>query len=435
MTKFKDSGNLAKTIQDLSGTKPEIIKDFNYLMPTLQKLYNLIQPSFTTIQTNNVVFFNSNEQADDNAYPIQLVDLYHNASPTFSSLIDLRRNMLIGNGLQPLVASGDTLYQPTVEFLNKENQFGQTLQDIWQMMCFDYSLGETYALECLFSPKGKGTVAEIIHHDFTTVRAVANPNPSLPYPLQYQLSRNWGTTNKTGKYVKTATSGIPIASWNPVRWAEDGGRQLLVCKRYSAGNEVYSIPSYNSILAYVQLDAELANYNLNSVTKGFTPTSIVVLAGNPSKKEKDEFVNKFKNRYVGSNGERTLFIWTNSPDEKPQILPFNTVDNTPMVELLDKILTAKIASGMGANAELAGVQTNGNSLQSDLNKLAVAYNYYYTTHIQVFQKEMLQALNKVMRLNGLSDLTVVTPPLKLETPETQSAPVPQANNNVKNLMQ
>jgi hypothetical protein len=381
------------------------------------------------------VFFNSNEQADDNAYPIQLVDLYHNASPTFSNLIDLRRNMLIGNGLQPVVKSGDTLYQPTVDFINSENQFGETLQDIWQKMSFDYSLAETYFLECLFSPKGKGMVAELIFHDFTTVRAVANPNPSLPYPLQYQLSRNWGTTNKQGKYVKTATSGIPIDTWNPNRWAESGGRQLLACKRYSAGNEYYSIPSYNSILPYVELDAQMATYNLNSVTKGFTPTSIVVLAGNPSKKEKDEFVSKFKSRYVGANGERTLFIWTNSPEEKPQILPFNTVDNTPMVELLDKILTSKISSGLGANAELAGTQySQGNSLQSDLNKLAVAYNYYYTTHIKVFQKEMLQTLNKVMRLNGLSDLTVVTPPLELEMPQAQPAAVPQANNT-KNLMQ
>jgi hypothetical protein len=36
MTKFKDNGNLAKTIENLTGQKP-VEKDFNYLMPTMQK--------------------------------------------------------------------------------------------------------------------------------------------------------------------------------------------------------------------------------------------------------------------------------------------------------------------------------------------------------------------------------------------------------------
>ena len=427
MTKSKDTGSLAKTIENFTGEKPVVVDENqvgNYLMPALQKMYNLLQPSITTIQSNNLIYFNSNEEQNDNAYPLQLIDSYHNASPTFSNLIDLRRNMLIGNGLQPVI-EGDV---GVTEFLDRENQFGQSLQDIWQLICFDYSLAETYYLECLYNKKSEGQIAEVVHHDFSTVRAVANENSDLPYINVWQLSRSWGKTNKTGKNKPVAKQGIPVANWNPKQWAKDGARQLLVCKRYSAGNEAYSIPSFNSILPYVELDAQLATFNLNSVSKGFTPTSIVVLSGNPDKKEKDRFVNKFKQRYLGANGEKVLFIWTTSDNDKPKIMPFNTQDNTSMIELLDKILTQKIASGMGANAELAGIQTGGMGLQSDLNKLAVSYNFYYRTHIAPMQQQMIQTLNKVFKVNGLGAVTVVTPPLQLEVPQETPAAVPVNNS-------
>ena len=426
MTKNKDTGNLAKVLTEMTGEKPQVISSeeaFNYLMPTMQKLYNLIQPNFETIQTSNLVFLNSNEEWDDNAYFAQLIDYYHNASATFSNLVDLRRNMLIGNGLQPVenTSSGNTV-QATLDFLNKSNAYGETLQEIWSKLCFDFSLFEAYFLETLYSPASKGTVDTIVHHSPDTVRCMANENPNLPYTNIYQLSRNWAKTNKMGRYVRQAMEGIPIAAWNPQNWATDGARQLIGCKRYSAGNEVYAIPSFNSILSYVELDAQLARYSLSTVSKGFTPQTIVALTGNPDKKTKDEFVNRFKTRYTGADGERVLFIWTTGEGDKPTILPFQQVDITPLLQALTDITTSKISNGMGASLELVGV-SQGTSLQSDMNRLAVAYSFYYTTHVQPLQKQMIETLNKIMRVNGLSDLTVVTPMLKLESAQPQAAPV------------
>ena len=428
MSKAKDNGNIAKVIAELTGEKPETIAEkdaFNYLMPVMEKMYNLIQPNLTTIQSNNLIYFNSNEEYDDNAYPNQLIDYYHNASATFSNLIDLRRNMLKGEGLVP-VTENDAA---TLEFLNKPNEFGESLMDIWQKICFDFSLFESYSLEVLYSPKNKGMVDSVIHHSPDTVRAVANDNPNLPYVNVWQLSRTWGRTNKQGKYIKQAMSGLPIANWNPYNWAADGARQLLVVKRYSAGNEVYAIPSFNSILSYVELDAQLARYSLSTVSKGFTPQTIVTLAGNPDKKSKDEFVNRFKQRYSGADGERVLFIWTTDENSKPQILPFQQVDITPMLEALVRITTEKISSGLGASLELVGV-SQGTSLQTDMNRLAVAYSFYYKTKVLPLQLEMVDGINKIMRVNGLSDVKVTTPPLMIEMP-TQPA---QSQPNTKSIM-
>lgn len=425
MSRVKDNGNIAKTVQELTGQKPLVVKSeesFNYLMPTMQKLYNLLQPAMTTVEANNLIYFNSNELIADNAYPIQLIDYYHNASATFSNFINLRRNMLIGNGLEPVDAnaSGATA---TIEFLEKENEFGESLQEIWSKICFDYSLFESYFLEVLYNPSN-GLIESIVHTSPDTVRAVANINPNLPFVNEWQLSRNWGITNKVGKN-RTAWTGIPIANYNKNTWAQDGARQLINCRRYGAGNEVYSIPSFNSILGYVELDAQLAKYSLNSVVKGFTPQTIVVLAGNPDKRTKDEFVNKFKLKYTGADAERVLFIWSVDNETKPQILPFQNADVTPMLELLNNICAQKIASGMGGNLELAGIQsTGGQSLQADANKIAVSYNFYYMVHILPMQKQMVETINKLLRHNGLDEVTVTTPPLKFDLPNSQPAATP-----------
>ena len=40
------------------------------------------------------------------------------------------------------------------------------------------------------------------------------------------------------------------------------------------------------------------------------------------------------------------------------------------------------------------------------------------------QKQMLETLNKLMRINGLDTLTVVTPPLSFDNPQSQPAAVP-----------
>lgn len=430
MTKVKDNSNIAKVIGDLTGQKPEIITDdkerFNYLIPQVQRLYNLINPQQTTIQNTGIIFYNSNEEYDDNAYYAQVGDYYRSASPAFSNLIDLRRNMLIGEGLIP-VNAGD---QQVLEFLNRENEYGETLGgEIWNKICFDFSLFESYALELLYSPKDNGSIQSVIHHGIDVVRAVQNVNLNLNYVNQYELSRNWAKTNQMGRNSRQATRGIPIAAYNHRTWAQDGARQLLVCKRYTTGNQVYATPSFNSILGYVELDSQLARYSLSTVSKGFTPTSIVTLPGAPDAKSKNEFILKFKNRYTGADGERVLFLWTTDQTQKATIDNFNTTDITPLLEAMVRITTEKICAGMGASLELVAGSTAGASLQTDMNKLSVAYNFFYMTKILPMQKQMIGSINIMLKNQGLGPVTVVTPPLKLETPQAQTAPVQPTNQN------
>lgn len=434
---------MAKKIQNnIKSTLSTDLKDYNivpkeqalsYAIPFLTKLYADVNPNITTINSNNIIYFNTNAEYDDNAYCAQLISMSKNYSATHTNMLNLKKNMLIGDGLVP-ANPNDPNAQATIDFLNQENTYGESLQHIWSKLCSDYSIFEAYVLELIYN--GNGQIVECVHHSPDLVRAVANPiNPEIPYIDMWQISYYWARiANKNFRRYQVSTHGIPIPNFDPKTWAEDGARQLIYVKQYTAGNNPYAIPMYQSALPYIQLDEAIGVFNLNSVVRGFTPSAIISLVGNPSPEEKEKFVNKFKQRYSSQYGEKILFIWTTNADEKPTIIPFDANDNSSMIKLLNEIIIEKIANSHGANLELAGIQTTNNmSLGGDANRLAVSYGYYYQTVIQPMQKVMLEGINRILKVNGLQPVTVITSSLKVENPADQVAPTPTAveNNNNK----
>ena len=110
-------------------------------MPDLIKFYTQINPHITTTN-KGVVYFNSSESVDDNAYPIQLIDLYKEGSATHSALINLKRDLLIGNGLL-------TDDPNTEAFLKRKNRNGDNMQRVWEKICMDMAIFESYSLQVI----------------------------------------------------------------------------------------------------------------------------------------------------------------------------------------------------------------------------------------------------------------------------------------------
>ena len=406
-----------KEVLKSEGIEAEVKKGIEYAMPILENLYAEINPNITTVVSGkqDIIYFNTNN-SNDNAYPTKLIDVYQNSSATHSNLINLKRNLLIGEGLVP-VLSGDTATQ---EFLDHLNSYGQNMQEIWEKICYDYTLAEAYALQVIYNSLGK--ITDVYHQDVSTVRAMANEQDSDNHIITWYLSNNWARiTNKNYRRYNVATSGTPINNFNPKNYVLDGGKQLMYNYRYTAGNTVYAIPSYQSVLGYIELDLQLQKYHLNKVSGGFFPNVIISLVGNPSDEEKTTFVKQFKQKYVGSDKEKLLFIWSDDANAKPTIIPFNTNDEAQVFEILNKILTQKICSGHMAHPELASIQTDsGASLGGDANKLVASYNYFVETVIKPMQKSMLVGVNKIMKQNGLGDVTVKTPVLNINNNTNQN---------------
>lgn len=386
----------------IEGTNKEKL---NYAMPMLHNLYEMINPHLTT-SNKGVVYFNSSMDVEDNAYPVQLTDLYNEGSATHSSLINLKRDLLIGEGLVALDAEAATM-------LTKVNSHGDNLQKVWNKICMDMALLESYALQVIYNKGGR--VFEIMHQDISKVRAVDEEEFESSLVKTWLISNRWAKiTNKTYKRFTVNNTAKAIPNFNPETWSVDGARQLAVCRKYTPNAEIYSIPSYQSVLKYIQLDAELANFHLNKVSGGLFANAIVYLTGDPDEEEKKKFVNDFKRKYVGSNKEKLLFVWGDyvADNQLPKVIPFSTEDQQDVFKELNDIITQKIVTAHRATPELAGIQTNNASLGGDANKLNVSREYYIQTVIEPMRKEMLETFNSIININGSAGFTVNNSKLK-----------------------
>ena len=409
--------DLVKTLNAISEvnkfSKENVVEDshekLNYIMPNLTKLYTEINPN-QIVTRNNVVTFNTNGYTSDNAYPLQLVDLMREASSTHTACINLRVDLTTGNGLEP-VKENDL---ETLKFINHVNKMGDNWQKIWQKLCYDYEVHGMYALQTVYNRQGK--IAECYHTDISTVRAQDSENDlNLPITDTWLLSRKWGKSARVKNVVQ-------IPNFNPDTWSQDGGRQLLVSKKYQSGNDIYALPHYNSVINYIKLDHELSKYHLNKVAGGFFPNVIVQLAGNPTDEEKQEFKNKFMSRYVGADKEKILFVWNEGDDSvEPKIIPFSTNDDSQVYEILNNILTQKILTAHQVIPELASLPTQGSSLGGDSNKINVSRAYMIETVIKPEQKAMLEDINMIFNHNGLSKVTVTNEALKLDTEDVEQS--------------
>lgn len=379
----------------------------NYAMPDLIKFYTQINPNITTTN-KGVVYFNSSEGVDDNAYPIQLIDLYKEGSATHSALINLKRDLLIGNGLL-------TDDPNTEAFLKRKNRNGDNMQRVWEKICMDMAIFESYSLQVINTKDGG--LYEILHQDISKVRARAEDELDTNLVKEWLISNNWAKiTNKRYKVYTVLNNAVPIANYNKDNWSIDGGRQLAVMRKYTPSSDVYSIPSYQSVLQYIQLSKELANYHLNKVTGGLFANAIVYLTGNPDDEEKKKFVRDFKNKYQGSNGEKLLFVWGDHTTEAalPKVIPFSTNDEKEVFDELNNIIVQHIITAHRATPELAGIQTNNASLGGDMNKLIAARKYYIKTVIEPLRKDMLSMLNDILEDYGYSKVYVENDDLSIE---------------------
>ena len=376
-------------------------KRFDYVMPTMQKLYSEIQPNQVTLK-NQIIYLNSNQQVNDNAFMFQCQDLYRNASPTHTGCLNLRVDMCVGNGLIPVIAD-----PATQEFLDHINRVGDSWQQVWDKVNFDMQLHGMFAIQCLYAKTGE--IVECLHTDISTVRAVSpvENEDYVPYINTWAISNRWADIATKNRYTPSQNAAM-IKNFMPATWAEDGARQLLVHRDYQSGNFPYGLPHYNSVLSYVRLDQQLSLYHLNKVSGGFFPNVIVQLVGSPTQEEKDVFVNKFMRKYMGADKEKILFLWSETDDagQKPLIIPFSTNDDNQIFEILDKITTQKLLTAHQVQPELASLPSVGQSLGGDSNKLIAATDVMLRNVVTPIQKSMLQSINKIFRHNQLQDVSV-----------------------------
>lgn len=380
----------------------------NFREVDFQKFYNAINPEALNVE-NGLVYFNTSEDNRDNAYPQKLLDLYKNGSSVHSNFIGLKKNLIYSTGLVPLSANTET-----VEFLNKKNKMGETIDDVFMKAALDYAIHETLAMMVIYNQEGG--IAEVYHQDPSKIRASV-PN-KWGYVENYYYSDNWADiTNKRKRTITTKNSAVKIPTFNPENGIRDG-RQLLWCNSYAGGQNIYSIPSYQTSMNYIELSYYLSEFHKKKVQQGFYPSGMLLMKNNPDDESKDRFVNQFIRDYQGSSQTgKLIFMWDVGADNKPEILRMDSDPNADLYETLNAIVAQEISTAHSAHPELAGVvMGSGQQLGGQSNLINTMRLAFIENTIKPMQRVMLKGFNKIMDVNGLSNLTIINQPLRIEVP-------------------
>lgn len=375
----------------------------------LEKFYKAFQPNLTTTK-EGIVFFNSSDTDEDNAFPNKIQDAYRKSS-VHSNFVNLKSNLTYGSGLFAVDDSNPALN----DFLSNENRAGQSLDDVFQKASFDMSVYEAACLQVVYN--GEGKVAEVYHTNPANIRA-EEPD-EFGKVCNWYYSNTWGSISnkKDRKKQNDLDNATKIPTFNPATGAVDG-RQLLYIKRYSATNDIYCQPQYTSAFNFIELEYTLSDYLVNKITGGYYPSGIFYLNSNMSPEDRDKFIQDFRQKHEGAkNAGKIVFIFGDTNVAKPEFVKLTDDLGNSIVKDFITTSQLQISIAHGGSMSLLGVDAGDSfGTNADANKLNIARLYFIDSVIRGFQTTLLKGFNKVLAVNGLGRVTVNNDSLKLQQP-------------------
>ncbi|MDF9800779.1 hypothetical protein OKW21_006042 [Catalinimonas alkaloidigena] len=355
-----------------------------------------------TVNRNGLITLQTKSGAD---YFDLLVEKYHYNSATHSNFINLKKDLIAGE-IVTNEKSGETL-----RFLNSNN-----INELIDKLSFDLSLFETAYIQVNWNIDR----TKIVEFDFLD-RTCVTPIESDEYG---KVSR-YAVTEKSlkkgynkNKFKKYTTYPAFSTKGSQDENGEEEYTQILEIRRYSPGNPYITIPSYNSILNYVDIEKELSTFHLASISNGFFSSAIINVYGSPSEEQKKWFKDQFLNSFTGSHNTSKVVFNYSADEYRVEILPVQANNNPDLFQHLTDTTISKISTGHRSSQELAGISTKGSDLGGDANKLFIAYNLFKNNVTNSLQKLLIDGINKILSVNGLGTIDLKTElPIQLY-PET-----------------
>jgi hypothetical protein len=325
---------------------------------------------------------------ENNNYPERLVK-YYQYSSLHNAIVKSKINDICGDG----VGYGGDVDEATDGFMVACNPY-ESLDEVIRKVANDLVIFGGYALNVIWS-KDKKTVSEIYHVPFELIRSgKANEKGIVE---KYYYSDNWSAWKKDMKEIKAFNQSKP------------GGSQLLFYKAYNPGVKYYPLPSYVGSISAIETDAEIANFHLAHVKNGMTPNLIINFPnGVPTSEERKKIEKQIKDKYVGTdNAGRFIITFSDDKDRAPTVTTLSPAQlDKQFLQLSDSILQS-ILSGHGVVSPLlvgipAPVGLGGTEIVKS------SWELYHNRVIQPYKDEILFNLNKIMGINGLRELSILT---------------------------
>lgn len=317
---------------------------------------------------------------EDNDYYQYLIDLYHN-SPTNNSAIKGIADLVYGKGLEAVKADRNLEGYLMMLKLFKPSCVRKIVMDFKM-------LGQA-SFQLIKSKDGKKYV-QASHWPIHTLRP---EKMSEDGDIEnYYYHPNWSEAEPNDEVKKIPAFG------------HDDGANICVyvIKPYSTGNEYFTPVDYTGGLQYAELESEVANYHLNNIKNGLTPTMIVNMNnGIPDERKQNQIENKLKDKFAGSsNAGKFILAFNDSKDAAATIEPVQLSDAHNQYQFLSSECMTKIMVAHRVTSPmLLGIKDN-TGLGNNAEELKTASILFDNTVIRSMQETLLDAFKDVLYYNG-----------------------------------
>lgn len=331
-------------------------------------------PTSTESKRDNWVEF-----GDDNDYFQYLIDRYNN-STTNNSVINSINKLIYGRGLDATDSN------------KKPNDYAQMKMlfrpEVLKCVIADYKLlGQGY-FQLIYN-KAKNAIVRVEHIPAQLLRAEkCNEKGEI---TAYYYSDNWKETKKF------PPKRIPAFGYG------DKTLELLCVRDYSVGQKYYSNVDYIGALAYATLEEEIADYLINDVQNGFSPTSVINFNnGVPDEEKQSLIASDVKRKLSGSNGAKIVVAFNSDETKK------TTIDSVPLndapahYQYLSEESRGKILLGHSITSGLLFGIPSANGFSSNADELKNASILFDNLVIRPKQHRVLEALDQILAFNGVT---------------------------------
>ena len=338
--------------------------------------------SYTTPVVKEVQGKDYVEYGDNNDYFGYLIDRY-NGSPTNNAILNSLMDMTYGKGLD----ATDSAKKPS-EYAAMKGLFTKSCL---QKVVADYVMMGQCSFQVVYS-QDHNMIVEVQHIPVETLRAArCNEDGEVE---AYYYAKDW---NAVSSRKETAVR-IPAFG------TSKEGLEILYIKPYRAGFYYYSPVDYQGGLPYAELEEEIANYHINNIQNGLSPSMLINFNnGVPSEEERRSIEQQIATKFSGSsNSGKFILAFNDNKDLAATVDPVQLSDAAEQYQFLSQEATQKImVSHRIVSPMLLGIKDNS-GLGNNADELKTASTLLDNLVIRPKQEIIIDGIDQILAYNDIS---------------------------------
>jgi len=324
------------------------------------------------------------EYGESNMYYQYLIDRY-NGSATNNAIINGVCELIYGKG----IGATDSSRRPE-QYAQMISMFSK---HCLRRVVFDLKAMGQAAFQVIYNDD-KTSIAQVEHFPIETLRyEKMNDDGDIE---AYWYSKDWSQIRKKGYEPER----IPAYGYGAT-----GEKLEIYCiKPYRAGYYYYSPVDYQGALPYAQLEEEVANFHLNSIRSGLSPSMLINFNnGIPSEEERELIERRIIEKFSGtSNAGKFILAFNDNKEMAASIDPVQLSDAAEQYQFLSEESTQKLMVGHRITSPMLLGIKDSSGLGSNADEIKTASLLFQNTVIRSTQEMILDAMDDLLAFNDIS---------------------------------